>query len=148
MLDRPINHPIQSVMRERAFWRVFDGFGFYIVYVLSARGGPLSFFSTIGARLDPPPGWGGAETKRERKDGRRRNCGENASSRVTRDAIFSSFGGEIKCSKKDASTITRRRSFFFRVRALFLSFSLFLSLSLSLSVSLSLRVCLCVCFLR
>ena len=60
-----------------------------IVYVLSARGGPLSFFSTIRARVSTHPR--GGERRRERR--RRRNCGESASSRVTRDAIFSSFGG-------------------------------------------------------
>ena len=74
--------------RERAFWRVFDGFGLYRLRPLRTGWSAFFFLNHTSARLDSPPGGG---RRRERR--RRRNCGESASSRVTRDAIFSSFGG-------------------------------------------------------
>ena len=79
----------ESIIRERAFWRVFDGFGLYCLRPLRPGWSAFFFLNHTSARLDPPPR--GGERRRERR--RRRNCGESASSRVTRDAIFSSFGG-------------------------------------------------------
>ena len=89
---RPI-HPSNPFERERAvFWRVFDGFVFFIVY--SRR--PLR----LSARASRPGGGGGrAETKRERKTVDDETAAGKIALFVARQSkaiFFSSFGGRDK----------------------------------------------------
>ena len=142
---RPI-HPSNPFERERAvFWRVFDGFVFFILY--SRR--PLR----LSARASRPGGGGGwAETKRERE---RRSTTKllpgkllRFSSRVNRKRFSSRrLEGEIK-REEEGCVDDYAAPVFLLSCALFLSFFLSLSLFFSLCVGLSLRVSLCVCFLR
>jgi len=95
-LESSTNQSIQSI-REReslVFWRVFDGFVFFII-VYSRR--PLR----LSARASRPGGGGGwAETKRERKT----VDDETAAGKIialfvarqSKAIFFSSFGGRDK----------------------------------------------------
>ena len=93
-LESSTNQSIQSI-REReslVFWRVFDGFVFFIVY--SRR--PLR----LSARASRPGGGGGwAETKRERKTVDDETAAGKIALFVARQSkaiFFSSFGGRDK----------------------------------------------------
>ncbi len=128
--------------RERAFWRVFDGFGLYRLRPLRPGWSAFFFLNHTNARLDPPRGGGNHEEKdvddeTAGKARRRAGLETRFSRRLEGDKVF-----EEGCVDDYAAPV------FLLSCALFLSFFLSFSLSFSVCVGVSLCVSLCVCFLR